>query len=136
MVILVSEWEEVSEVVFGMNNLILIIKCFVFDLDMFIECVLKSWFKFGIVVSEGCMVEILVVYGGSVGFDLDNVVCYIGLLIKEVIECYSSVEYVVYFLGFLFGFVYMGGFDVSLVMLCYIMLWVSILVGLVGIGGE
>lgn len=133
---LASEWEEVSEVVPGMNNLTLITKRPVSDLDTLTERVLKSWPKLGTAASEGRTVEIPVVYGGSAGPDLDNVVRHTGLSTKEVIERHSSAEYVVYFLGFLPGFAYMGGLDASLATPRHTTPRVSIPAGSVGIGGE
>lgn len=133
---LASEWEEVSEVVPGMNNLTLITKHPVIDLDTLSQRVLKSWPKLGSTASEGRMVEIPVVYGGSAGPDLDNVARHTGLSTKEVIERHSSAEYVVYFLGFLPGFAYMGGLDASLATPRHTTPRVSIPAGSVGIGGE
>ncbi|MDR9838775.1 5-oxoprolinase subunit PxpB [Herbaspirillum huttiense] len=133
---LASEWEEVSEVVPGMNNLTLITKRPVSDLDTLTERVLKSWPKLGTAASEGRTVEIPVVYGGSAGPDLDNVARHTGLSTKEVIERHSSAEYVVYFLGFLPGFAYMGGLDASLATPRHTTPRVSIPAGSVGIGGE
>ncbi len=133
---LASEWEEVSEVVPGMNNLTLITKRPVIDLDTLSQRVLKSWPKLGSSASEGRMVEIPVVYGGSAGPDLDNVARHTGLSTREVIERHSSAEYVVYFLGFLPGFAYMGGLDASLATPRHTTPRVSIPAGSVGIGGE
>jgi KipI family sensor histidine kinase inhibitor len=133
---LASEWEEVSEVVPGMNNLTLITKRPVIDLDTLSQRVLKSWPKLGSTASEGRMVEIPVVYGGSAGPDLDNVARHTGLSTREVIERHSSAEYVVYFLGFLPGFAYMGGLDASLATPRHTTPRVSIPAGSVGIGGE
>ncbi|OWY35850.1 5-oxoprolinase subunit PxpB [Herbaspirillum aquaticum] len=133
---LASEWEEVSEVVPGMNNLTLITKRPVIDLDTLSQRVLKSWPKLGSSASEGRMVEIPVVYGGSAGPDLDNVARHTGLSTREVIERHSHAEYVVYFLGFLPGFAYMGGLDASLATPRHTTPRVSIPAGSVGIGGE
>jgi KipI family sensor histidine kinase inhibitor len=133
---LASEWEEVSEVVPGMNNLTLITKRPVIDLDTLSQRVLKSWPKLGSTASEGRMVEIPVVYGGSAGPDLDNVARHTGLSTREVIERHSNAEYVVYFLGFLPGFAYMGGLDASLATPRHTTPRVSIPAGSVGIGGE
>ncbi|MGC4245060.1 MAG: 5-oxoprolinase subunit PxpB, partial [Herbaspirillum sp.] len=131
-----SEWEEVSEVVPGMNNLTLITKRPVADLDILTQRVLKSWPKLGTTASEGRTVEIPVVYGGSAGPDLDNVARHTGLSTSEVIERHSQAEYVVYFLGFLPGFAYMGGLDASLATPRHTTPRVSIPAGSVGIGGE
>lgn len=51
-------------------------------------------------VVDGKFVDIEVVYGGDEGFDLCEVVRYIGLSMVEVVCCYIVFEYIVYFLGF------------------------------------
>ncbi|EIJ46958.1 allophanate hydrolase subunit 1 [Herbaspirillum sp. GW103] len=133
---LASEWEEVSEVVPGMNNLTLITRRPVADLDTLSERILKTWPRLASAGSEGRTVEIPVVYGGNVGPDLDNVARHTGLSTGEVIERHSNAEYVVYFLGFLPGFAYMGGLDTSLATPRHTTPRVSIPAGSVGIGGE
>lgn len=133
---LASEWEEVSEVVPGMNNLTLITRRPVADLDTLSERILKTWPRLASAGSEGRTVEIPVVYGGNVGPDLDNVARHTGLSTREVIERHSNAEYVVYFLGFLPGFAYMGGLDASLATPRHTTPRVSIPAGSVGIGGE
>ncbi len=54
-------------------------------------------------------VEIPVCYGGACGPDLEFVARHTGLEPVRVIELHSSVEYLVYFLGFSPGFPYLGG---------------------------
>ena len=49
-----------------------------------------------------------VVYGGAGGPDLAVVAAHCGLSEKQVVELHSSVEYVVWFLGFQPGFPYLG----------------------------
>lgn len=55
------------------------------------------------------LVEIPVRYGGEAGPDLDDVAELTGLSPERVIEIHTSVEYLVYFLGFSPGFPYLGG---------------------------
>lgn len=54
-------------------------------------------------------VEIPVCYGGEQGPDLDDVAALHGISPDRVIELHSSASYVVYFLGFVPGFAYLGG---------------------------
>jgi KipI family sensor histidine kinase inhibitor len=54
-------------------------------------------------------VEIPVRYGGEFGPDLDDVAAHTGLSRERVVELHSSVDYLVYFLGFAPGFAYLGG---------------------------
>lgn len=53
-------------------------------------------------------VEIPVCYGGEFGPDLDEVAALHGISPDRVIELHSSATYLVYFLGFVPGFAYLG----------------------------
>ncbi|MDV3103358.1 5-oxoprolinase subunit PxpB [Thermococcus waiotapuensis] len=61
--------------------------------------------------SGGRLVEIPVVYGSSYGPDIGFVAEHSGLTVDDVIEIHSRPVYLVYFLGFLPGFAYLGGMD-------------------------
>lgn len=52
--------------------------------------------------------EIPVCYGGPFGEDLDEVAALHGMSPARVIELHTSVTYLVYFLGFVPGFAYLG----------------------------
>ena len=52
-----------------------------------------------------------VCYGGDYGPDLDFVCHHSGLSAQEVIELHSAPDYLIYMLGFLPGFAYLGGLD-------------------------
>jgi KipI family sensor histidine kinase inhibitor len=54
------------------------------------------------------LVEIPVCYGGEFGPDLAEVCELHGLTAEEIVERHSAVEYLVYFLGFVPGFAYLG----------------------------
>ena len=56
-------------------------------------------------------VTIPVFYGGTMGPDLDNVAAHNGLTPEEVIRLHQEPDYLVYMLGFLPGFPYLGGLD-------------------------
>jgi inhibitor of KinA len=57
---------------------------------------------------EARLVEIPVCYGGEFGVDLELVAELRGMTAARVAEMHSSVEYLVYFLGFVPGFGYLG----------------------------
>jgi len=59
-------------------------------------------------------VEIPVCYGGDYGPDLNDVSALHSLSPQQVIALHSSSTYVVYFLGFVPGFAYLGGLPESL----------------------
>lgn len=50
-------------------------------------------------------------YGGEMGPDLANVAEHNGLTEEEVVKIHSSEEYLIYMLGFIAGFPYLGGMD-------------------------
>lgn len=60
---------------------------------------------------EGKLVIIPVCYGGEYGPDLENVAKHAGLTSEEVVARHTAPEYLVYMLGFLPGFAYLGGLD-------------------------
>ena len=55
--------------------------------------------------------EIPVCYGGEYGPDLQNIADHAGLSPREVIDIHTSCDYLIYMLGFLPGFCYLGGLD-------------------------
>jgi KipI family sensor histidine kinase inhibitor len=59
-------------------------------------------------VPTGRELQIPVRYGGQFGPDLDEVASLHGLTAGQVIELHASVTYIVYFLGFVPGFAYLG----------------------------
>lgn len=61
--------------------------------------------------SEARVFEIPVCYGGEYGPDLANIAENAGLSEQEVIDIHCSKDYLIYMLGFLPGFVYLGGLD-------------------------
>ncbi len=63
---------------------------------------------------RGRQVTIPVIYGGPYGPDLEAVAERVGLSPDEVVRRHAAGRYVVYMLGFLPGFVYLGGLDPAL----------------------
>lgn len=57
------------------------------------------------------VIEIPVCYGGEFGPDIENVAGNAGISAEEVIRIHSSRDYLIYMLGFLPGFAYLGGLD-------------------------
>jgi KipI family sensor histidine kinase inhibitor len=58
---------------------------------------------------ESRLVEIPVCYGGEFGPDLEDVAALHGIAPGDVIELHTAAGYIVYFLGFVPGFAYLGG---------------------------
>jgi inhibitor of KinA len=64
---------------------------------------------------EPCQVEIPVCYGGEYGPDLSEVAAMHGMTPAQAVELHTSTSYLVYFLGFVPGFAYLGELPEALV---------------------
>lgn len=80
--------------------------------------------------------EIPVCYGGKYGPDIQTIADNAGLSIEEVIEIHSSCDYLIYMLGFLPGFCYLGGLDERIHTPRLANPRLKISAGSVGIGGS
>lgn len=60
------------------------------------------------------LIHVPVIYGGEYGPDLQRVAAYNQLSTEDVITRHQSLEYLVYMLGFLPGFPYLGGLDTTI----------------------
>lgn len=86
--------------------------------------------------AAGRIVEIPVCYGGEYGEDLPDVAAHAGLSEEEVVRIHSSRDYLIYMLGFLPGFAYLGGLDPRIATPRLSTPRVKIPAGAVAIGGE
>ena len=86
--------------------------------------------------SSSKIFEIPVCYGGEYGPDLDHIAKHAGLTAEEVIRIHSSKDYLIYMLGFLPGFSYLGGLDERIHTPRLANPRVKIPAGSVGIGGS
>jgi len=68
-----------------------------------------------VALPEARLVEIPVCYGGEFGPDLEDVAGMYGITSAQAIELHASVSYLVYFLGFVPGFAYLGDLPEGLV---------------------
>jgi inhibitor of KinA len=68
-----------------------------------------------VTLSEPRMVQIPVCYGGEYGQDLNEVAALCRMTTEQVIELHASASYLVYFLGFVPGFAYLGELPEALV---------------------
>lgn len=82
-----------------------------------LEAILRQYLERleGVNLPEPRRVEIPVCYGGECGPDLAEVCTMRGMTPAQAIELHASVEYVVYFLGFVPGFAYLGELPKELV---------------------
>ncbi|MEJ8848913.1 5-oxoprolinase subunit PxpB [Variovorax rhizosphaerae] len=102
-------WPGVGEALPGMNNLTLMFDPSLADAEALGARVLALWPKLKVGTIAGREVQIPVAYGGDEGPDLGDVAAHTGLSPEEVVRRHCAGEYVVYLLGFLPGFAFMGG---------------------------
>ena len=82
------------------------------------------------------ILEIPVCYGGEYGPNLEAIAANAGLSPEEVIRIHSSQDYLIYMLGFLPGFAYLGGLDKRIHTPRLANPRIKIRAGSVGIGGS
>lgn len=82
------------------------------------------------------VIEIPVLYGGEMGPDLENVAAHNGKTAEEVIQIHTSEDYLIYMLGFIAGFPYLGGMSKEIATPRLKSPRVKIDGGSVGIAGE
>jgi inhibitor of KinA len=83
----------------------------------------------------GRTVEIPVCYGGDLGPDLDDVARQHGLTPEDVIRIHTAGDYLVYMVGFMPGFAYLGGLATELATARRASPRTAVPAGTVGIGG-
>jgi KipI family sensor histidine kinase inhibitor len=130
------QWRGVQEVLPGMNNLSLLFDPAQIDVVELEMQVLSAWPQLAAAGIQGRQIEIPVAYGGESGPDLAEVARHTGLSPAEVVKRHSAGDYVVYLLGFLPGFAFMGGLAPELATPRRKEPRVAVPARSVGIGGE
>jgi len=130
------QWRGVQEVLPGMNNLSLLFDPVQIDVVELEMQVLSAWPQLAAAGIQGRQIEIPVAYGGESGPDLAEVARHTGLSPAEVVKRHSAGDYVVYLLGFLPGFAFMGGLAPELATPRRKEPRVAVPARSVGIGGE
>jgi inhibitor of KinA len=82
------------------------------------------------------VVEIPVCYGGELGPDLDDVAARHSLTIDDIVRIHAGGDYLVYMVGFMPGFAYLGGLDARIATPRRSSPRTAVPAGTVGIGGQ
>ncbi len=106
---------EIWELVPAYNSLTLIKQDKPIDFSSFSKQ-LKRWYeeKPEVLANERFLWRLPVCYDLDFGIDLEDVSNRMQLSIAQIIELHTRPEYIVYGIGFLPGFMYLGGLDASL----------------------
>ncbi|MEB6379325.1 5-oxoprolinase subunit PxpB [Leclercia adecarboxylata] len=127
---------EVVEAIPGMNNITVVLRDpHSLALDA-IERLQRWWEESEALEPDSRAIDIPVVYGTAAGPDLGEVARHAGLTEKQVVELHSSIDYVVWFLGFQPGFPYLGGLPEQLATPRRAEPRLQVPAGSVGIGGS
>lgn len=116
---LLGQVDEISELVPGMNNLLVMYDPFVSspaDIELMIG---DAWDKAGTEANNLLTVNehrVPVIYGGESGEDLYEVASTLSLTVDQVIELHTQAEYTVFAIGSQPGLPYMGGINKKLVL--------------------
>ena len=131
-----QSWPEVREAVPGMNNLMLSFARAPRTLGDLEARLQAAWLAARPLPLEGRVVELPVVYGGTGGPHMGDVVAHTGMGIDEIVERHSAPLYPVYALGSHPGYCYLGGMDPRIATPRRKVPVVSIPGGAVSIGGA
>ncbi|WIW50514.1 5-oxoprolinase subunit PxpB (plasmid) [Bradyrhizobium sp. 62B] len=107
----VSSWPNVQEAVVGVTNLMLVFDQPPADIGMLSASIVELWHRVPSRKADGKLIEIPVIYGGELGFDLPAVAKRAGLSEREVIRIHSEGEYTVCAVASSPGFGYLYGLD-------------------------
>ena len=106
-----GRWPDVREAVPGMNNLMLSLVRPPRHLGEIEARLRQAWDAAEALPRKGRLVELPVVYGGTAGPHLADVVAHTGLGMDDIVERHSALLYPVYALGSHPGYCYLGGMD-------------------------
>jgi len=106
-----SSWPNVEEAVVGVTNVMLTFEQPPDDVGALAASIVELWHRLSPRNPDGKLIEIPVVYGGELGFDLPAVVARSGLSAREVIRIHSEGEYTVCAIASSPGFGYLHGLD-------------------------
>ena len=102
----------VLDLILGYNTLTVSFDPELVEDEFLRECINNSYQKLEETQKGvGRKVDIPTVYGGEHGSDIEFMAEYCGIDMEKIIQLHTQEEYLVYFIGFLPGFPYLGGLD-------------------------
>lgn len=105
------QWDDLSEIVPGMTNLLAIFKATPEDPDAVTMRLRDAWERAESIDIKGKTIEIGVHYGGEHAIDLAALCDHTGLADREVVRLHHEGTYTVFALGSAPGFGYLHGLD-------------------------
>ncbi|WP_341486978.1 5-oxoprolinase subunit PxpB [Pararhizobium sp. A13] len=108
---ILKSWEDLSEIVPGMTNLLAVLKKTPEDPDAVVRRLLEAWDGAQSLDLKGKTIEIAVHYGGEHATDLAALCDLSGLRDREVVRIHHEATYRVFALGSAPGFGYLHGLD-------------------------
>jgi KipI family sensor histidine kinase inhibitor len=106
-----KQWDDLSEIVPGMTNLLAIFKTTPEDPDAVTARLREAWERAESIDIKGKTIEIGVHYGGEHAIDLAALSARSGLSDREVVRLHHERTYTVFALGSAPGFGYLHGLD-------------------------
>ena len=106
-----SSWHNIQEAVIGVTNLMLVFEQPPADIAALEASIIELWHRLPGRNADGKLIEIPVVYGGELGFDLPAVAARARLSEREVVRIHSEGEYTVCAVASSPGFGYLHGLD-------------------------
>lgn len=128
--------KHIYDSILGFHSLMLLFKNPISNFDQCIDQIKKiHQDEFSLPKEEQYIWEIPVCYDTKFGIDLEEMATAKGISSQEIIQLHVSTLYPVYFIGFLPGFLYLGGLDKKLYMPRRSSPRLVVNKGAVGIGG-
>ncbi|MEW8972989.1 MAG: 5-oxoprolinase subunit PxpB [Tissierellaceae bacterium] len=105
-----SEFHGIEEVIPTYRSILIIYNPLIIDYQDIIDKLKKMETHLNDTSNDKTrIIELPTVYGGEYGPDIEFVAKHNNLTVEEVIEIHSSIDYLLYMLGFTPGFGYLGG---------------------------
>lgn len=125
------------ELVPAYNSLTLILRYDTIDFDTF-KLQLEAWYaeKEAVILEQKYLLRLPVCYDLEFGIDLEEVAQMLNKTVEEVIKMHTENTYTVYGIGFLPGFMYLGGLPPSLEVVRRASPRLKVLKGAVGLAGK